>query len=173
MIRSAIISTCDLYRYRLERQFGIGPTLMFVMVNPSTADAEKDDQTIKKCVGFAQRAGYGRIVVGNKFAFRATDVTKLREQRDPIGPENDERLRAMMSEALCVVAGWGQLAKLPEALRSRWKDIVRLADAAGHELHSIGINADKHPKHPQMTGYDVPITPWEPPWFANRSAKAA
>jgi len=67
-----------------------------------------------------------------------------------------------------VVAAWGQLIKLPEVLRGRWKDIVRLADAAGHDLHTIGINADKHPKHPERTSDDVPIAPWQVPWFANR-----
>lgn len=166
--RAALMSNCTLYRYRLERRFGDGPTLMFVMVNPSTADAEKDDQTIKKCIGFAERAGYGRIIVGNKFAFRATDVDRLRSIADPIGPENDGHLRAMMAEADRVVAGWGQLAKLPDRLRGRWKDVVRLADAADRPLYVIGTNADRHPKHPQMTGYDVPITAWDVPWFPNR-----
>lgn len=168
MIRSATISACALYRYRLERQFGEGPTMMFVMVNPSTADAEKDDQTIKKCVGFATRAGCGRIIVGNKFAWRATDVTELRAVRDPIGSDNDRHLRAMMLEADRIVVGWGQLAKIPECRRDRWKDIVRMADAAGKPLHAIGTNADRHPKHPQMTGYDVPIVAWDVPWFPNR-----
>lgn len=168
MIRSAIISDCGTYRYRLERKFGDGPTMMFIMVNPSVADAEVDDQTIKKCVGFAERAGYGRIIVGNKFAFRATEITDLRGVADPVGPDNDRHLDAMISEADRVVVGWGALAKLPEVLRSRWKDIVRLADRRGVELFAIGTNADKHPKHPQMTGYLVPIEPWSVPWFANR-----
>lgn len=168
MIRTASISNCGLYRYRLGRVFGDGPELMFIMVNPSTADADVDDQTIKKCMGFAKANGFGSILVGNKFAYRSTDVKKLREVADPVGPDNDEHLKAMMARASKVVVGWGQLAKLPETLRDRWKSVVRLADAAGHDLHSIGINADKHPKHPQMTGYDVPIAAWEVPWFANR-----
>jgi hypothetical protein len=166
---SAIISECGLYRYRLERQFGDGPTMLFVMVNPSTADAEKDDQTIRKCIGFAKRAGYGRILVGNKFAFRSTDVSLLRAASDPVGPENDVHLDVLMSQADRVVVAWGQLAKLPETLRNRWKDIVRLADSRGRALHAFGVNADKHPKHPQMTGYDVPLMPWDAPWFAGRS----
>jgi len=166
---SAVISDCGRYRYRLERQFGNGPTMLFVMVNPSTADAEKDDQTIRKCIGFAKRAGYGRIIVGNKFAFRATDVNKLREAADPIGPDNDDHLDALMSQADRVVVAWGQLSKLPEVLRHRWKDIVRLADSRGRPSFAFGTNADKHPKHPQMTGYDVPLMPWDAPWFANRA----
>lgn len=169
MIRTASISNCKQYRYRLGRIFGDGPELMFIMVNPSTADADIDDQTIKKCVGFAKANGFGSILVGNKFAYRSTDVKKLREVEDPIGPDNDEHLKAMMARATMVVVGWGQLSKLPESLRGRWKDVVRLADEAGHRLHTIGINADKHPKHPQMTGYSEPIARWDVPWFANRA----
>lgn len=167
---SAIISDCGLYRYRLERHIGDGPTMLFIMVNPSTADAEKDDQTIRKCIGFATRAGYGRILVGNKFAYRATDITKLRSAVDPIGPENDAHIDALLSQADRVVVAWGQLAKLPETLRGRWKDIVRMADGRGRALHAFGTNADKHPKHPQMIGYDVPLMPWQAPWFAGRAA---
>jgi hypothetical protein len=166
---SAVISACGLYRYRLERHIGDGPTMLFIMVNPSTADAEKDDQTIRKCIGFATRAGYGRILVGNKFAYRATDITKLRGAVDPIGPENDAHIDALLLQADRVVVAWGQLAKLPETLRCRWKDIVRMADARGRALHAFGTNADKHPKHPQMTGYDVPLMPWTAPWFAGRA----
>jgi hypothetical protein len=79
---SAVISDCGIYRYRLER--GAGRTLSVIMVNPSTADAENDDPTIRKVLGFAERLLCERIVVGNKFAFRATDVNELRTAKDPI-----------------------------------------------------------------------------------------
>ena len=78
----AVISECGTYRYRLHR--GEGRTLMFLMVNPSTADAEQDDATIRKCLGFAERNGFGRIVVGNLFAYRAKDVNALRKAIDPV-----------------------------------------------------------------------------------------
>ncbi|MGY3501687.1 DUF1643 domain-containing protein [Bradyrhizobium sp. USDA 4471] len=165
---SAVISDCRRYRYRLERHFAVGRTLMFVMANPSTADAQEDDQTIRKCVGFAERAGYGRIIVGNKFAWRSKDIEALGRAPDAIGPENDQHLREMMAQADLVVVAWGQIGKFPKVLRDRWKDIVRLADAADRQLHSIGVNRDGHPKHPQTTGYEVAITSWTSPWFPNR-----
>jgi hypothetical protein len=62
MRRSAIISPCGLYRYRLERVISDGPTMMFLMVNPSDADDEIDDPTVRKCIGFAERNHYGRVV---------------------------------------------------------------------------------------------------------------
>ena len=168
MDRSAVISDCGFYRYRLDRRFGDGPCVMFLMVNPSTADATIDDATIRKCVGFAGRWGFGRIVVGNKFAFRATDVKELRKITDPVGPENNEHLRLMMTESDMVVAAWGSLSKLPETLRSRWKDIVTMADAAQRDLAAIGICADGHPMHPLMPAYRE-WHDWSVPWFANRA----
>lgn len=164
----AVISDCDKYRYRLDR--GDGRALMFVMVNPSTADAEADDPTIRKCKGFAQRAGFGRIVVGNLFAFRAKDVKMLRSATDPVGPDNDEHLVAMMREADMVVAAWGASNKLPEALRQRWRKVVHLADRIPHQMKMIGVCNDGHPKHPLMIGYDAKIEPWPVPWFAGRKA---
>lgn len=167
---SAIISDCGTYRYRLER--GYGPTLSIIMVNPSTADATADDPTIRKVLGFAERLGYSRIIVGNKFAFRATDITALRTAADPIGPDNDRHIEQILRDGDLHVVAWGALSKLPGVLQARWKDIVRIADRVGVELHCIGTNADKHPKHPLMTGYATPLTPWQAPWFPNRKAAA-
>lgn len=174
---SAIISACGRYRYRLERDLGqTGPTMAFVMVNPSTADASQDDPTIRKCVGFAKRHGCGSLIVGNLFAFRATDVRDLRKAGDAIGPENDRYLSEIMWDADDVVVAWGSLNKLPEVLRGRWKELVRIFDARHQDtgerhptpLGCLGVCADQHPKHPLMVGYDTKIQPWQVPWFANR-----
>lgn len=170
----AVISACGKYRYRLDRCGAMGgTTLMFIMVNPSTADAEKDDPTIRKCIGFADRNGFARVLVGNLFAFRATDVNELRNERDPIGPENDTHLHAMLRETDMVIAAWGSLSKLPETLRRRWRDVVHLADRIPHQLKMIGACADGHPKHPLMVGYDSKIEPWPAPWFPNRQKMAS
>lgn len=168
-LRAAIISDCGVYRYRLER--GIGKTMSVIMVNPSTADAETDDPTIRKVLGFAQRLGYGRIIVGNKFAYRATDIGALRYASDPIGPDNDKHLEQILRDGDVHVAAWGTVGKLPDTLRSRWKHIVRIADHIGCKLHCIGVNADRHPKHPLMTGYATPMTDWRVPWFAGRPGR--
>lgn len=167
---SAIISACGTYRYRLERKLeGRGPTVMFLMVNPSTADAETDDATIRKCAGFANRLSAHYMLVGNKFAYRATDIKALRGVADPVGPDNDKHLDDMLVDAEIVIAAWGSLNKIPETLRSRWKDVVRLADQHKHKLRTIGVCADGHPKHPLMVGYDAPIKVWDVPWFPNRT----
>lgn len=170
MEKSAVISDCGMYRYRLEREVSDAPKVAaFLMVNPSTADASTDDATIRKCAGFSRALGFGRFIVGNKFAFRATDVNALRTARDPIGHDNDWHLERIMRDADVHIVAWGSLSKLPDTLRKRWQDIVRLADEVGCELHCIGTNTDKHPKHPLMTGYAEPMAKWTAPWFATRA----
>lgn len=170
----AIFSPCGFYRYRWECDVsGTGRVAFACLVNPSRAGqivdgAEAKDQTVNKLIGFARRNGIRRWLLGNLFAGIATDIDDLPKLKDPIGPENDTHLRAMMHEADIHIVGWGAQAKLPMAMRQRWKEIVRMADGLGVTLHCIGTNADKHPKHPLMTGYDVPITPWDAPWFPNR-----
>lgn len=161
---SAIISDDKFYRYRLERHglSGAG-AIAWIMVNPSTADAVEDDQTIKKVIGFSERAGAGWLIVGNKFAWRARDITELRTAPDPKGPENDRHLREIMESAPIVVAAWGPLAKLPERLRRRWRTIAALADELGVQPLCLGIAQDGQPRHPLMVSYDTPLVPWKAP----------
>lgn len=161
---SAIISACGLYRYRLERHnIGGAGAIAWIMVNPSTADASQDDPTIRRVIGFSRREGAGWVIVGNKFAYRATDIKALRAVEDPRGPDNDAHLRAIMQEAPVVVAAWGPLAKLPPHLRKRWRTISRLADGLGVQLMCLGTAQDGHPRHPLMLAGNTPLEPWRRP----------
>lgn len=169
---SAVLSPCGAYRYRLDRTLDRGQgAAVFIMVNPSTADAEQDDPTIRKCIGFSKRLGAAQLIVGNLFAFRATDVNELRRASDPVGPDNDKHLREILRLADWVIVAWGASAKLPEVLRKRWTTVVRLIDKVGKPISCIGTCADGHPKHPLMVGYDAPIRKWNVPWFANRAVE--
>lgn len=161
---SAIISPCGRYRYRLERDgSGLDKTAV-IMVNPSTADAEQDDATIRKLKGFGARNGWGRIIVGNLFAYRATDVRELVTADDPVGPDNDEHLRQIIRAVPRVIFAWGPTAKLPRHLRERWREVYELARRLQHTPYSIGKPAaDGQPCHPLMLAYDTPIVPWHPP----------
>ncbi|EJU14148.1 hypothetical protein LH128_05298 [Sphingomonas sp. LH128] len=159
---SAIISECGKYRYRLDR-FGSTHALCtaIIMVNPSTADAELDDATIRKLRGFGERNQWGHLVIGNLFAYRATDVRELGKVSDPVGPQNDDYLMRIMAEADQVVFAWGPIAKVPKYRRNRWLDVAGIARGSGLEPLSIGAPAKcGHPKHPLMLPYDSPIIPW-------------
>ena len=86
--------------------------MTWVMLNPSTADADTDDPTIRRCVGFAQTWGFGAIVVVNLFALRSTDPQRLRTHPDPIGPENDRFIWQATESSLLSVAAWGNHGSL-------------------------------------------------------------
>ena len=161
---SAIISDCGLYRVRLERDLGrSGPVVAILGVNPSTADATVNDATIRKDIGFGARHGWGRLIKGNKFAYRATDVKVLRSVADPVGPDNDAHLEAIMRDADIVIAAWGPLSKLPTPLRRRWKDVVAIADRVGVRLKCFGTAKDGQPRHTLMLPYGTPLVDWKLP----------
>lgn len=164
MTGSAILSDCGLFRYTLERVTGKrGPAVNIVGVNPSTADADKNDATIRKDLGFATRYAWGRVIKTNLCAYRATDVRELARVRDPIGPDNDEHLSAMMLRCDLVVVAWGPPSKLPAGLRQRWKNFRDHAHAHGVPLFCIGTTREGHPRHTLMTPYATPITRWHGP----------
>jgi hypothetical protein len=163
---SAIISPCGTYRYRLERHWPEGAEhygqTTVIMVNPSTADATENDHTIRKLIGFGAHR-WANIVVGNLFAFRATDVRELEAALDPIGPENDDHLRTMIGEAYRLIFAWGPASKLPKRLRTRWRTVWDMAQDAGKEPLGIGKPAkDGHPRHPLMLAYSETLRPWRP-----------
>jgi hypothetical protein len=163
---SAVISDCGRYRYRLERHglSGFG-AVAWIMVNPSTADAETDDATIRKVVGFSERLGFDRAIVGNLFAYRATDIGQLkRVQNTAIGPDNDYHLGHVLAQVETVIVAWGALSKLPPGLRHRWRGFVRLAsDYRFVTLKCLGTAQDGHPRHPLMLSYNTPLRPWVAP----------
>ncbi|WP_404711536.1 DUF1643 domain-containing protein [Sphingomonas sp. MMS24-J13] len=160
---SAIISPCGLYRYRLDRTGqGSGATAV-IMVNPSTADAQQDDATIRKLKGFGARYGWGRLIVGNLFAYRSTDVRVLSRATDPVGPDNDAHLMEMLREADRFVVAWGPAAKLPARLRCRYRRVLEIAQMVSRRPMSIGAPAkDGHPCHPLMLAYERELQPWIP-----------
>lgn len=106
--RSAKLSRCGKYRYALWREWEETlPRVLFIALNPSTADRTRDDPTIRRCLTFACRWGYGSVAVGNLFAYRAGKPHGLKRVADPVGPRNDWWLRRLAAEADLVVAAWG------------------------------------------------------------------
>lgn len=159
---SAVISDCGRYRYRLERQSAGDGATAIIMVNPSTADATQDDATIRKLIGFGNRNQWGRLIVGNLFAYRATDVRELGKVADPVGLENDDWLCRAVSSVDRVICAWGPITKQPKHHRARWRRFVEIVGSV--PAFSIGPPAQcGHPKHPLMLAYDSPIQPWSAP----------
>ena len=161
-MNSAIISPCGTYRYRLDRVVMDRPSrVVFIGVNPSTADATTDDATIRKCRGFTERWLMGGFVMVNLFAYRATDVRRLVAATDPIGPDNNDALAcAINTSGTIVVPCWGSRAKLPSNLHSRIAYVRNMLARAGVPSYSLGLTSSGDPKHPLMLSYSTPLVPY-------------
>lgn len=159
---SAVVSECGRYRYRLDRRIDKpGPVVAFFGVNPSTADATAEDATTRKWHGFCERNGWGRYIVGNVFAYRATDVRDLKLASDPIGPENVSHLAEIVRAADILVPCWGSIGKIPRDLQHVVGARVALILGANKPTLTFGVTKTGDPKHPLMLGYDTPIVPFE------------
>lgn len=152
--RSARISADGLYRYRLTRAWGDGEIAVFVMLNPSTADAAIDDPTIRRCIGFAKTWGMAGIEVVNLYAYRATNPAELWGADDPVGPDNDEFLTtAAFARPGPLVAAWGVNAKPPR--------VMEVLSLPGFDrLQCLGTTKDGYPRHPLYVRGDTRPQAW-------------
>ena len=155
---TATLSADRTYRYLLTRRWDDGPVMTWIMLNPSTADADTDDPTIRRCTGFARREGCGAICVVNLFALRATDPRELRTSPDPVGPDNDSFLLER-TRAGSVVAAWGSHG----SLNGRSRAVAALLVAAEVPLLALGVTSSGEPRHPLYIRSDAPFTAWPVP----------
>ncbi|KUN38306.1 hypothetical protein AQJ27_45175 [Streptomyces olivochromogenes] len=134
------------YRYLLTRIWDstIAPAV-FVMLNPSTADAMDDDPTIRRCTSFARREGAGGLVVVNLFALCSTDPRALRHHPDPVGPVNDAFIRRATASASTVVVAWGAAGVEHNGRGARIAETLR---ARGVQLQCLGQTSTGQPRHP-------------------------
>jgi len=141
------------YRYRLWRVWDFDmPLLGWVMLNPSTADADEDDPTVRKCIGFARRWGWGGIMVTNLFALRATDPRELKLHSNPVGPLNDAFLVAEGQACPITIAAWGTRG----TFQGRDKAVRGILQTAGAPpLESLRCTKGGHPGHPLYVPYSV------------------
>ena len=143
MQKGAQFSPDRIYRYALWRTWDEDKGLLLVIgLNPSTADENVDDPTIRRCVDFAHRWGFGGLYMLNLFAFRATDPKELLDTPDPVGPENDEFLRMYSRSAGDVMAAWGT--------HGVWFTRgARVCELLGKEsLFVLGLTQNGQPRHP-------------------------
>lgn len=157
---SAVISSCGRYRYVLEREWAPGPgasarSALFVLLNPSSADAVSDDPTLRRCIGFARTHGFSRLLLCNLFALRSPHPAGLAAAGDPIGPETDAWLRRCAGDADAIVAGWGAVAaRHPERAAE-----VRALLAEHQPLDCLGHTRGGHPRHPLYLPRATPLVP--------------
>jgi hypothetical protein len=155
----AVFSEDRNYRYCLWRRWNPErPTVAFVMLNPSTADATSLDPTCRRCRGFAEDWGFGTLLIGNLFGLRSTDPANLADHENPVGPENDAYLRELCEEAETVVVAWGTHG----TLHDRGREVARLLEGEiDGDLRAIDTTKDGHPIHPLYQPADAEPEPWD------------
>jgi len=143
--QNARFSRCGQYRYSLLRSWQqngkqVQRRVLFIGLNPSTADHRQDDPTIRRCVGFARDWGFTELEVVNLFAFKATYPSDLKRANDPVGKRNDYWIRCCHREADLTIACWGNDG-----------EFLARADTVSNmlgDLHCLNINRSRQPAHP-------------------------
>lgn len=150
----ALFSKCRAYRYLLWRKWGsrLDGIMVFIMVNPSTADALQDDPTIRRCIGVAKREGCGELRVLNLFAYRSTDPAVLHHVSDPVGPENNAFISGQKNYGTRLVLAWGAGRD-----QGRVKDVLSLVQGHPHGLWCLGTTRDGSPCHPLYLAANAPL----------------
>jgi hypothetical protein len=139
--KSAELSACRNYRYALWRSWDDSkPRVMFIGLNPSTADEAQDDPTLRRCMNYAQTWGYGSVCITNLFAFRATEPNDMKNAKNPIGPDNDKWLKKLVGESSLIVAAWGN----DGSFLNRSTQVRKFLPP----LHCLKCNKSGEPAHP-------------------------
>ena len=141
MQKSAIVSDCGAYRYELRRTWDDQlPILLWVGLNPSTADHINDDPTNRRIAGFTRSWGYGGYVLANLFAYRSINPKSLKQASDPIGPENNAYLQTLSETAANTVCAWGNHGQL----LNRASEVLPMLN----DPIALGVTKAQQPLHP-------------------------
>lgn len=155
-----MLSACGTYRYRLTRQWDEAkPFLGFLMMNPSDADAVRDDPTVKRCVSFAEREGCGGIWVANLYGLRSPNIDALKGKADPIGPANDSMYAELFEACPKVVAAWGAYHPLGN---KRVREVEAILAAIQPRVFTLGYTLGGYPRHPLFVRGNVALEPFRP-----------
>jgi hypothetical protein len=151
----ATISDCGLYRYLLRRTWdAIKPRALLIMLNPSTADANVDDPTIRSCVRLLTSLGYGSMEVVNLFAWRATDPSELLNTIVPtVGEKNDVAIMSAVGRCDMVICAWGA----HRAADERAHEVIQMIRAHRPAVFCFGKTKDGAPKHPLYIKTGTPL----------------
>lgn len=154
---TATFNTARTHRYLLTRVWNPEvPPAVFVMLNPSTADAFRRDPTVTRCLGFARREHAGGLVVLNLFGLRSTDPSALAGHPDPIGCSNNQLILESVQHTKIVIVAWG----VHGTLRDRDSEVTSLLVQHDIELMCLGRNQGGSPKHPLLVRGSQPLEPY-------------
>lgn len=152
---ATVLSPDRVYRYVLERAWLYGSgTVLFVLLNPSTADENHNDNTIRRGIDFAQSWGFQRLLVCELFGIRSRDPRVLLTHPDPVGPDNDRYLLQAAGESDMTVFAWGNWG----SVRGRAAAVSKLF--AGIDAKCFCFTKQGQPKHPLYVAKTQPLIPF-------------
>jgi len=152
----AIFDRCSRYRYALWRAWSADyPRVAFILLNPSTADEQWNDPTIRRCMGFARAWEFGAVEVVNLFAYRATEAKMLLKIDDPVGEENDRFLLQAVERCSTVVVGWGTRG----TLLGRDRQVISQLSGR-NDVYCLGTTSGGQPRHPLYVKGDAILVPF-------------
>lgn len=144
---AAALSPCGVYRYALFRAWGDGRVVNWIMLNPSTADHQENDPTIRRCLRFSRGWGFDGLVVTNLFAFRSTSPKKLKSRSiAPVGALNNQIIREAIKQADLIVCAWGANGGFLE----RDQQVLKLLSPYPNMTKCLGVTDKRFPRHPLM-----------------------
>ncbi len=149
-------SDCETYRYRLWRKWEDGPTVTFLMLNPSTADAFKNDPTIERCHRRAVAMGFAALEIVNIFAYRATDPRELKKAVKPVGPANDKAILESARKSDMTICAWGSHGDH----QNRHKEVKELLKSHNIAAHVLALTVAGQPRHPLYLPYSCLPRQW-------------
>lgn len=143
--QGALISPCQRYRYRLFRRWAYGDTVAWIGLNPSTADANEDDNTIRRVVDFSARFGFGACLMLNLFSYRSTDPKLMYANlAQAVGEHDDHHISVGAIESAMVIAAWGSYPQFSK----RMEQVIKEVTNVGKTLYCLGQTKDGYPRHP-------------------------
>jgi len=156
--RNALFDQTKKYRYLLTRKWADGnEKITWIMLNPSTADAFKDDPTIRRCIGFSQKWGASNLDIVNLFAYRSTDPRKLYKIDDPIGAKNDEIILNSTKNAKKIIIAWGNHGILYD--RDKYV-LSNLLKEYSNKIYILKRLKSGQPGHPLYIPYNTKLMLW-------------
>jgi hypothetical protein len=156
----AVFDPTHTYRYSLTRRWGRGSTVLWILLNASSADATRLDPTARRCEGFSRAWGYDGMELANLCALVATDPRALARHPDPVGPDNAAAIAEALARADLVVAGWGECRTVRPHARAMRRILRARRRAAPGPVVCLGLNADGSPRHPLYLPADTPRVPY-------------
>ncbi len=149
----AVFSSCGRHRYDWYYRWSDGPCVTFIGLNPSRADAHETDATLRRCIAFAKRWGFGAVRIVNLFSWIDTDPEAMKRSGEPVGPHNDRYLKACVADADLIVAVWGSHG----SHQGRDEVVKRMFEGW---LNALAINQDGSPSHPLYLRKDLRPFPY-------------